>query len=176
MKKFLVILAMLFLALPVSAEMLLTGEVQYTADKAREELLNKIPSKLDSKIVRKFAVDKEYDNNTSALLNGHAELKDRTLALFSDNSYAVMYKENESRVWYYSQNGKLTHYEIKDGLEYPYKTYKYNTYGELVNMGLRVSKAETFIFSPNGRLIAHWIKSNGYDETGRLIMRRKYLE
>ena len=87
-----------------------------------------------------------------------------------------MYKENESRVWYYSQNGKLTHYEIKDGLEYPYKTYKYNTYGELVNMGLRVSKAETFIFSPNGRLIAHWIKSNGYDETGRLIMRRKYLE
>ena len=176
MKNFLVILLLLIFTVPAYADMVLTGGVNYTTDKARKELLDEKPSKIDSKIVRNFAVDNDFENNMSALLNGQVELKDRTLAIFSDNSYAVMYKDDETLIWYYSPQGQLTHYEIKDGINYPYKTYKYNTSGELVNMGLRVSKAETFIFSPNGRLIAHWLKSNGYDETGRLIMRRKYLE
>ena len=110
------------------------------------------------------------------MLKGKTELKDRILALFSDNSYAVMYKDDELHVWYYSANGQLTHYEIKDGTNYPYKSYKYNIDGKLINMGLRVSKGETFIFNPNGKLIAHWIKNNGYDEYGNIILKRKYFE
>ena len=43
-------------------------------------------------------------------------------------------------------------------------------------MGLRVSKRETFLYSPNGELIAHWIGPNGYDENGQIIMTRKFIE
>ncbi len=167
---------MMLFCLPVRAEMLLTGKAEYTASEARKELQNTNPEKPDRKIVRARITDKEFEYNKSLLLKGKAELKDRTLALFSDNSYAVMYKNEPEYVWYYARNGTLTHYEIKDGAAYPYKTFKYDLSGAMVNMSLRVSKAETFIFSPDGRLIAHWFKSNGYDETGRLIMRRKYLE
>lgn len=164
------------LILPAQAEMLLTGEVEYTTDSARSELINSRPQKPDEKFVSIYLKDENYNENISALLKGSVELKDRTLAMFSDNSYAVMYHNDKLHVFYYAPNGDLTHYEIKDGIEYPYKSYKYDVEGKLVNMGLRVSKAETYIFSPNGKLIAHWVKENGYDENGQVIMRRKYLE
>ena len=164
------------LILPAQAEMLLTGEVEYTTDSARSELINSRPQKPDEKFVSIYLKDENYNENISALLKGSVELKDRTLAMFSDNSYAVMYHNDKLHVFYYAPNGDLTHYEIKDGIEYPYKSYKYDVEGKLVNMGLRVSKAETYIFAPNGKLIAHWVKENGYDENGQVIMRRKYLE
>ena len=109
-------------------------------------------------------------------MKGHAEIKDRVLAQFSDSSYAVMYYDNPLYVWYYSPEGVLTHIEVKDGTNYPYKSYKYDTDGKLVNMGLRVSKEETFIFDPSGKLIAHWLKDKGYDENGKVIMKRRYKE
>lgn len=177
MKYFLIIIVLILgFCLPVNAEMLLTGEVDYTTEGARNELLQTQPLKPDENLILIHIEDENYNRNISALLNGSVELKDRTLALFSDNSYAVMYKADEFHVWYYSPQGKLTHCETKDGLVYPYKSYKYDMAGSLVNMGLRVSKAETFIFNKQGKLLAHWIKSNGYDENGNLVMRRKYLE
>ena len=42
-------------------------------------------------------------------------------------------------------------------------------------MGLRVSKEETFIYNPQGKLIAHWLGTNAYDEGGNVIMTRKYI-
>lgn len=41
-------------------------------------------------------------------------------------------------------------------------------------MGLRVSKAETFIYTPKGKLIAHWKGQYAYDENGKIIMTRRY--
>lgn len=43
-------------------------------------------------------------------------------------------------------------------------------------MGLRVSKGETFLYSPNGKLIAHWLGQYAYDEKGNIIMSRKYSD
>ncbi len=164
------------LILPAQAEMFLTGEVEYTTDSARSELINSKPQRADEKFISIYLKDENYNENIAALLKGSVELKDRTLAMFSDNSYAVMYHNDRLHVFYYAPNGDLTHYEIKDGIEYPYKSYKYDINGNLVNMGLRVSKAETYIFSPKGKLIAHWVKENGYDEDGNLVMTRKYLD
>ncbi len=131
MKKFFILIAILFLGIPAQAEMLLTGEV---------------------------------------------ELKDRTIARFSDKSYAVMFKNDQFHVRYYSENGELTHIETKDKIEYPYNFYKHDVAGNLVNKGLRISKGESFIFNPNGKLLAHWVKGNAYDEQGNVIMTREYLE
>lgn len=176
MKNFLIICLFLFVILPANAVMLLTGEVEYTTDSAREELVKSKPQKPDEKFISIYIKDENYSENISALLKGSVELKDRTLALFSDNSYAVMYHNDQFHVFYYSSAGELTHTEVKDGIDYPYKSYKYDIRGKLVNMGLRVSQAETYIFSPNGKLLAHWVKENGYDENGNVIMKRKYLE
>lgn len=171
---FIIILAAL--VLPVSAETFLTGGVDYTVNSARQELLNNKPQKLDTKLVLLHITDENNSENISALLKGMVELKDRTLASFSDGSYGVIYRADAFHVWYYSSNGTLMYAEEKDGLNYPYKSFKYTTNGKLENMGLRVSKGETFIFAPDGKLIAHWVNSNGYDENGNIIMTRKYSE
>ncbi len=177
MKKSLIIFLLFLLTIQsANAGMLLTGEVQYTTESAREELIQSKPAKPDDKFVSVFLRDENYNENMTALLKGNVELKDRTLAIFSDNSYAVMYHSDKLHVFYYSPSGELTHTEVKDGINYPYKSYKYDISGKLVNMGLRVSKAETYIFSPDGRLIAHWVKQYGYDENGNVIMTRKYFE
>ncbi len=177
MKKLLVIWVLLICTAGIScADEVLTGGVEYTTDSAREELLHKEPVKPDGLTVLVNIADENYKENKTLLLKGQAEIKDRVLAEFSDNSYAVMYHENPLYVWYYSPEGILTHIEIKDGTNYPYKSYKYDTEGNLVNMGLRVSKEETFIFDKSGKLIAHWLKDKGYDETGKVIMKRHYKQ
>ena len=162
--------------LPVCSQTVLTGEVRYDVDSARKELLNTPLKKLNPRLVAKHITDSENRENLGYALQGNVELQDRVLAFFSDGTYAVMYNRDKYHVWYYSSNGKLIYAEEKDGIDYPYKSYKYTTMGELVNMGLRVSKEETFIYSPNGRLIAHWLRENAYDEDGNIIMQRKYVK
>lgn len=177
MKKLLVIWVLLICTAGIScADEVLTGGVEYTTDIAREELLQKTPLKPDGLSVLTNIADENYKENKTLLLKGQAEIKDRVLAQFSDSSYAVMYYDNPLYVWYYSPEGVLTHIEIKDGTNYPYKSYKYDTEGNLVNMGLRVSKEETFIFDKSGKLIAHWLKDKGYDENGKVIMKRHYKQ
>lgn len=132
--------------------------------------------KLNPFFTAQHITDKNNTENLKYFLRGNVELKDRTLAFFSDSTYAVMYNEDKCHVWYYTNSGKLIYTEVKDGLNYPYKSYKFNTAGKLINMGLRVSKGETFIYSPNGKLIAHWLGQYAYDEKGNIIMSRKYSD
>ena len=176
MRVLLLIFLIVYLALPVNAQMLLTGEVEHTVTSVRNELTTTSPKQIPPHLLLIQIKDENYYENISMLLKGNIELKDRILAKFSDNSYAVMYKNDEYHVWYYSSGGDLTHYEVKSGLNYPYKTYKYNTNQKLINMSMRISKGETFIYTPSGKLIAHWIRNNGYDENGKLIMTRQYFE
>ena len=154
----------------------LTGGVKYSVNDARIELQNTRPPAIDFLKVQDNFNDINNKENYSLLLKGQTNLKDRTIGLFSDGSYAVNYKNDPKHVWYYDQNGTLINTEEKTSLEYPYKTYKYSPDGELVNMTLRVSENETFIFSPFGKLIGHWVGTNCYDENGIIIMTRKILK
>lgn len=174
LKKILPVL-IIFFVLPVQAQTMLTGKIDYTVDSAREELLKNPVKKLNPELVKANLNDKNYLENKTYSLKGKAELKDRTLAFFSDSTYAVMYNNDKYHVWYYSNYGKLIFAEEKDKLVYPYKSYKYTPSGRLVNMGLRVSKDETFIYNSSGKLIAHWLKDKAYDEKGSVIMTRKYV-
>lgn len=110
------------------------------------------------------------------MLKGSTELSDRTLAYFSDGSYGVNYNDDKIHVWYYKNDGTLMYAEEKTALDYPYKTYKYTPNGDLVNMSLRTSEEETFIFNKSGKLIAHWIGKNCFDEQNNIIMTRKILK
>ena len=174
MRKILLIFIML-IALPCCAETFLTGGINYNVDSARQELFNSPVKKLNPELVAQYLSDKNYNENIGYILQGNVNLQDRTLAFFSDSTYAILYNDDKYHVWYYGKDGKLIYMEERDGLNYPYKSYKYTNAGVLVNMGLRVSKEETFIYNPQGKLIAHWLGTNAYDETGNVVMTRKYI-
>lgn len=176
MKQFiLTVLLFLFISLPVQTKVI-TGGVEMTVQEAREELLSdKIVLPDDENILNNFQ-DKNFQNNQSMLLKGVTALKDRKLARFSDGSYAVMYYDNPKNTYYYSSEGVLIYNEVKTGTEYPYKAYKYSPEGKLINMSLKLSKNETFIFNKSGKLLAHWLGENCYDEEDNVIMTRKIYE
>lgn len=176
MIKKIIIILFLFLILPANADTILTGGINYNVSSARQELLQTPIKKLNPNLVSQFAKDKNYKENLEYFLKGNVELKDRTLAFFSDSTYAVMYNNDKYHVWYYEKSGNLIYTEEKDNLNYPYKSYKYTTDGKLVNMGLRVSKEETFIYTPQGKLIAHWLGQYAYNENNNIIMTRKYAQ
>ena len=92
---------------------------------------------------------------------------------FSDGSYAVNYNNDPLKVFYYSKERILTHIEKRSSVEYPYNAYKYDISGNLINVSMRISEEETFIYKPKGQLIAHWIGKNCFDSRGNLIMTRE---
>ncbi len=172
--RIIILILILFFAISANAETILTGGVDYNVNSAREELLQTPRNNINPELVVQNLKDKYYNENINYALQGNVDLKDRVLAFFSDSTYAVMYNDDKYHVWYYSKDGNLIYTEGKDNLDYPYKSYKYTPSGKLVNMSLRASKEETFIYSPDGKLLAHWLKSNAYDEHGNIIMTRNY--
>ncbi|MBP3821082.1 hypothetical protein J6G99_05505 [bacterium] len=175
MKKYILIICLLIVSCGVNAEVL-TGGIKYTAQDAKLELQNNRPSGIDYILANNNYVDKNRRQNLDALLNGVTKLNDRTLAIFSDKSYGVNYNKDPLHVWYYAYDGNLIYSEEKSSLNYPYRTYKYTPDGDLINMSMRVSEGEAFIFSPQGELLGHWIGKNCYDKNGKVIMTRKILK
>ena len=169
------IITFLMLNLSVSAEVI-TGAVEYSESLAQQEMIETTPECVDLTFINNNLIDANRIANFLNILKGSTDLKDRTLAAFSDGSYGVIYKDNPKYVWYYNNNGALMHSEVKTSLNYPYKTYKYTPAGKLVNMSLRVSKSESYVFTNNGELIAHWIGKNCYDKDKKIIMTRNVLE
>ena len=172
MKIFIVIILVFLTCLPSDSQ-IITGGVEYSVEEARSSVLQNPQAPLSKQVVRNYILDTDRVENLTALLQGITKLNDRTLAYFSDGSYGVNYADNPKQVWYYTNNGILMHSEIRTSLEYPYKSYKYTPDGVLVNMSLRVSEDETFIFNRSGGLIAHWVGENCYDENNSIIMTRK---
>lgn len=172
MKNFIIMFILITFCLPAPAK-IITGGVEISQYEAQNQVLETRPKSFDFNIIKNNFIDSNRVENITILLQGYTELKDRTLGFFSDGSYAISYKDNPTQVFYYNNEGILTHTETRTSLNYPYKSYKYSTNGELVNMGLRVSEKETFIFDKNGNLIAHWVNENCFNQYGKIIMTRK---
>ena len=176
MNYLLMIVIFLFVGNYANAEIILYGEAKYDVKSAQDEVVNSVQFNVNPQQFFPYILDNNYDENRKAILNGQLRLKDRQLATFSNGSYGVTYNSDLYHAYYYSTQGILEFIDVKTGIEYPYKSYQYNIYGELNNMGLRVSKNETYIFSPNQNLIAHWIDGNAYNEKGEIILKRQYYE
>lgn len=177
MKKLFCLILLLFFNIQlVFADMVLYGEAEYNVETALNEVSQNKKTKINPLILKPYLLDVNHYENLTSLLKGQVDLKDRELAMFSIGTYGVVYKNNPYNAYYYSNSGVLEYIDIRSGKDYPYKSYQYDIKGNLVNMGLRVSKKETYIYSPNGKLIAHWKGAFGYDEKGRVIMSRKFIE
>ncbi len=175
MKKFLTFLMIFFFAQPGFADMVLQGAAEYNVQSARNEVQENVQYKVSPANFSAHILDPNRDENSNAL-KGNVSLKDRAIAAFSIGTYGVTYNNDPLHAYYYSPQGVLNYIDVRSGKDYPYKSYQYDVSGKLVNMGLRVSKAETYIYNPQGILMAHWVGSNGYDENGKLVMTRQYKE
>ncbi len=167
---------MLFFGSSGLSQEILYGATEYNVNSARESVSQGIVYKISPETFKSALYDLNNQENLQNILNGNLSSKDRTLAFFSDSSYGVSYINDPYNVYYYNAEGFLIYIDKKSGLEYPYKFYKYSPTGDLVNMGLRVSKGETYIYSPAKKLIAHWIDNNASDENNNILMKRKYSE
>lgn len=176
MKKFLSLICLLFTVNVAFADLILQGGAEYNVKSARQEVQASVQYKLNPRQFAQNFVDLNRDENFTALLNGQVELKDRTLALFSIGTYGVVYKDDPLHAYYYSNNGVLEFVDVRTSKNYPYKSYQYDMDGNLVNMGLRLSKGEAYIYNAQGKLVAHWIGANGYNERGKVVMTRKFVE
>ena len=166
MRQFILICLFLILCIPINAQ-IITGEVEYNTEAAE---------KLSYEDLRNRFFDNNNIENLNYLFQGITELKDRKLAKFSDGSYAVHYYDNPFYSFYYSANGKLISYTYKSSQTYPCKFKKFKPDGSVINTGLRVSEQESFIYSPDGALLAHWVQNKCFDKENNLIMTRQVME
>lgn len=158
------------------AEPVLYADVEFNVKSAREYVTDGIKYRINPQKYEDKLYDKENRWNKSNLEQGKTNLPDRTLAYFSDSSYGVVYHDEMNYTYYYDTNGLLIYVDQKEGsgTTYPHRFYKYKANGTLENMGVRVSKSECYIYTPDEKLIAHWIGQNAYDENNRVIMQRQY--
>lgn len=169
MKRFILLLFTLILINSAAYAQIITGEVEYNAERSGI-------TKYSIEDLRNYFYDADNTINLNYLYQGVTELKDRKLAKFSDGSYAVQYYDNPLTAWYYSSNGKLTAYTKKDSEDYPCKFTKFKPDGNVINYGIRLSAQESRIYSPEGRLLAHWVRNKCFDKNDNLIMTRKIME
>ncbi len=106
----------------------------------------------------------------------------KVVTVFEDGDYGVRLftqSDIEQNIYppglYYTPQGALKAIEITYGNEYPYKAFKYAygnhfeplfQHGELMNVRLNVKRSDTYIFWPNGQLIAHWVGNACYNTNG----------
>lgn len=164
------ILLIIFLGLyaPVNAEVL-KGGVSYTVDEIRKIAFQDVSSKIDINEYKKYFVFEKNTEKKLGLLNIFAPY--RITTRFSNGSYAVRYKKDSERAYYYDSSGHLKKIDFmtKDKT----KQVSYDNKGNLDSVGLALPGNEQYIFDNKGKLYAHWIGKNCYNEKGELVMTRE---
>lgn len=172
MKRFILLVLFLLFISPCSAQ-IITGEVEYNTNS--QEYYNKPAQKISFDKIRNHLFDSNNIENLNYLFKGITQLKDRKLAKFSDGSYGVQYYDDPMFSWYYSSNGKLISFIQKDTENYPSRFTKFKPDGTVSNTGYRISQNESYIYNKEGKLLAHWIGNNCYDENNNIVMTRKIM-
>ena len=172
MKKFLTIFFLLII-LPVNAK-IISGEVEYNDKLTNKNIASHNHYAFNT--ISKYLVDTNNNKNIYFLNQGITELKDKKLVKFSDGTYGIKYYDDPLYSWYYSYNGRLISFTRNNTTSFPAKVTKYRPDGSIINIGYRVSEKESFIYSENGELLAHWLDNNCYDKNNKLIMTRKQIQ
>lgn len=175
MKKTIFLLCVTLALTPVCECAVVTGGIEYNEEKASE--ISNIPAQtISSDFISMHIIDKNNCENQIALKQGIKKLKDREVVEFSDTSYGVVYFNEPLYSWYYTKSGCLINFTKKSNIEYPIHITKYKPDGSVANLGIKTSENESFIYSKDGKLIAHWLKNFCYNSSGNIIMTRKIVE
>ena len=176
MKKILLIFIFLLISSLTIEAQIVTGGVEYNQEQARTEAFREPLGFTAYDIVKNHYFDKNNLENLQAIKCGIKKLSDRKVAEFSDGTYGVAYNDDPLYSWYYTYDGRLINFTQKFSKTYPSKTVKYNTRGEVLNVGIKISENESYIFNKTGLMIAHWKGNLCFDANDNIIMVRKSLE
>ncbi len=174
MKKLIVILFSIFLALPACA-LTLQGNAEFNAELAREETFSNINYALGPNAFRDYWYDPNYIANYTGLKSGKNAIENRTMALFSDGTYGIRYSNDPYHNYYYDTKGALFKVDVlnKPYNEYPHRSVAYNKYGAFKNATFVVSDKEQYLYDKNKNMIGHWVENACYDDNGNVLMLRK---
>lgn len=197
MKKFILIIAIIFFGLTANADGIqLTGEVAFdwvdmtqiqrdtTIEHYRDILFGKDGivqySKDDFK--QKFAKynrDPDYIENYRKAKMGQTETEDANLCAFFYKKdiliiYAIQYKNNPRNVFYYNAYGYLQYVDdISDNYpDYPYNSKQYRKNGKLVSAIYFTSPDMQYMYKPDGKFKGLWYKEKMYDSNGKQTVER----
>ena len=171
MKKVIYAILVMILSVPLCGYTV-KGGVTYTVETARKEAFADVEYKLPKSIINAHKIDPNYKENMKAKANGVKKLNDRYITYFDDGGYGIVYKANEYYELYYYSNGKLENIAKKDGLVFPFKTYKEDSNGNITRVMFEIAPSNTYIFDINGQLKGHWVNDKCYDLNGKIIGRR----
>lgn len=170
MKRFLLVLFLIVLCLPVEARkeksLVLTGGVEYTVETARKEAFDGVEYTIPLTLITPHMKDPNYGENKKAMANGQEDLSDRWVGKYSDGGYTVVYKKDRYKVYSYYKNGKLEGIGIRNSLNYPVKVYSYEVSGLLKSVSFLISYEESYAFTTNGNLKSYCKHNRCYDKDG----------
>ena len=196
MKKFLLVLGILFLGNIVMAQNpVLTGGVEFDwvnmsqvqRDEAIENYQNILfGDKKSQNYKRKefrakykdVLKDENFRLNYVLLKNNVKETSDAEFCAFYHKNllymYAIQYKKTPRQVYYYSGLGTLRYVdEISDNYpKFPYYSKQYRSNGKLAGAIYFISHDLQYVYEPDGTFKGVWYKEKMFDRNAKQILTR----
>lgn len=173
----------------ISLATTLKGGVEkvWTIESAKEEVFK--DAKPYVNLSQYPSMDPNYNENKNLINKNQLDSNNRSIEVFSNGDYSVMYNNDITKSYYYNNNGKLqavdfnlfakniyTKYDSEKYSEdelYPMKSYKHEyPNGNIIRVGFYINGDEAYDFEPSGKLTVHWIGTKCYNANGKLIMTR----
>lgn len=128
---------------------------------------------------KKYRKDKEYKLHYMLTNEGVTEDEEAKYCAFyfKRNTlmmYAIQYKDNPHRAFYYSAFGKLYFTDVisDEYPNFPYTSMQYNKNGQLKSAIYFVSKDIQYMFDGDKEFQGIWYKDKMYDKNGKKILTR----
>ncbi len=168
MKKILLLFIVLIFNCSFAQDIVKAG-IKYNEASAKVEAFKDIQRKIEKHFYKSYLRDKNYKENIELIEKKIYVVEGkRTICPFylrkTFLSYAIVYMDEPSMVFYYNVFGSLVKFDIIEKSTYPRRTFGYSRFGNLISVAFEVDNNEQFIYDKDGKLIAHWSGSEMIDE------------
>lgn len=127
----------------------------------------------------KYFKDKEYKHHYMLTDNGVTEDEEAKYCAFYYKKnllvmYAIQYKNNPKRAFYYTAFGGLRYTDVMSDEypNYPYTSMQYDKKGELKSAIYFISKDLQYMYGSDKEFQGIWYKDKMYDKNGKQILTR----
>lgn len=127
----------------------------------------------------KYFKDKEYKHHYMLTNNGVTEDEDAKYCAFyyKKNTlvmYAIQYKDNPKRAFYYTAFGKLYYTDVMSDEypNFPYTSMQYDRKGNLKSAIYFISKDLQYMYGPDKVFQGIWYMDKMYDKNGKQVLTR----
>ncbi|MBR1754533.1 hypothetical protein IJ732_06830 [bacterium] len=195
MKKFLILIFVLFLQIPFVKAEPLNGEVSFDwiskSQMERDANIAYIRNLLFTsdtvknygrryikKMYKSKLKDEDYLKNYNDVALGKTEDYDKKYCAFFWKqyliAYGIQYKRNPDKNFYYDAMGHLKWIDMysEEYPNFPYRTYQYGMNGRLKAVYYFINSYDQYIYDAHGKFQGRWYKDKMYDKKANVIMTR----